>query len=461
MAWVREDLTADFAGRFALLTVQALGRSEDRRIGVQRLRCVTPTRHHADMSDVTNGDATKGMVGEPEAPVHVAVVLDRSGSMASIADDVVGGFNTFLAEQRTQPGRAAVTLAQFDGQDPFELLVDGVPLAEVTELARRAYQPRGNTPLYDAVAQMLARVDARASDEPDEDQVVVIITDGLENASREHTRDSVLSMIDDRKRRGWSFVFLAADQDAFEAGGRIGMARGSTGEWEKHSEGHREMWQKVSRNVSSYRSKDRIARSRSSERFLEQDASDRPLTPFGRLAGPEALTPRARSYWVVEGRLLAGAYPFRADPQAGEKLLRRLLDAGVTAFVDLTEQGVAGAPDEALVDYRPYLDGAGGVVALRHPIRDLGVPPADQHRVTLDAIDGLLSTGRTVYVHCWGGVGRTGLTVATWLVRHTGCDPVEALHVLDRLRIADRGAGHRPAPETREQREFVLGWSEP
>jgi hypothetical protein len=55
-------------------------------------------------------------------------------------------------------------------------------------------------------------------------------------------------------------------------------------------------------------------------------------------------------------------------------------------------------------------------------------------------------------------VGRTGLTVATWLIRHTGADPVEALHLLDGLRLADRGAGHRRAPESPDQREFVLGW---
>jgi hypothetical protein len=357
-------------------------------------------------------DATGGLTGPGEipAPVHVAVVLDRSGSMASIADDVVGGFNTFLAEQRTQPGRAAVTLAQFDGQEPFELLVDGVPLAEVTDLARSAYQPRGNTPLYDAVGHMIARVDARAAAEPDEDQVVVIITDGLENASREHTRDTVVGLIEDRRSRGWSFVFLAADQDAFAEGGRIGMTRGATHQWEKDAAGHQEMWQRMSRNVSSYRSKDRYGRTLSSERFLEQDPADRPMTRFGRLAGPEALTPRARSYWVVEGRLLAGAYPFRPDPADGEKLLRRLLEAGVTAFVDLTEQGVPGTPDEPLIDYRPHLDPAAGMVALRHPIPDLGVPAVDRHRIALDAIDGLLGAGRTVYLHCWNGVGRTGLT---------------------------------------------------
>lgn len=183
-------------------------------------------------------------------------------------------------------------------------------------------------------------------------------------------------------------------------------------------------------------------------------------TPFGTVAGTGVATPRARSYWVVEGRLLAGAHPFRPDPEAGRTRLLRLLDAGVTAFVDLTEQGLAGSGDEHLPDYAPYLGTATGAVRLPHPIRDLGVPPVDRHRRTLDAIDRALWSGGTVYVHCLGGVGRTGLTVATWLIRHAGCDPGEALRVLDRLRAADRRTGHRPAPETVAQREFVLGWQE-
>jgi hypothetical protein len=79
--------------------------------------------------------------------MHISVVWDRSGSMASIADDIVGGFNEFLGRQRGEDGEARMTLAQFDDQDPFEVLIDGVPVREVTVLPREAYQPRGTTPL--------------------------------------------------------------------------------------------------------------------------------------------------------------------------------------------------------------------------------------------------------------------------------------------------------------------------
>jgi hypothetical protein len=71
-------------------------------------------------------------------PVHTWILLDRSGSMASIADDVVGGFNEFLDRQRQLEGEARVTLAQFDNEDPFEVLIDGVALREVTDLSRAA-----------------------------------------------------------------------------------------------------------------------------------------------------------------------------------------------------------------------------------------------------------------------------------------------------------------------------------
>ncbi len=78
-----------------------------------------------------------------KTPVHISILLDRSGSMATIADDIVGGFNTFLEQQRQEPGTARVTLVQFDGQDPFEILIDGQDLESVENLDPRRYQPRG------------------------------------------------------------------------------------------------------------------------------------------------------------------------------------------------------------------------------------------------------------------------------------------------------------------------------
>ena len=136
---------------------------------------------------------------EVTAPVHISVVLDRSGSMASIADDVVGGFNEFLAEQRRVPGEARVTLAQFDSEDPFELLIDGVDLREVTDLDRSAYHPgrgpRCTTLWADDCPHRRRHRRAGSMGLPEEDQVVAIVTDGLENRS---TRSAVRRVPADR-----------------------------------------------------------------------------------------------------------------------------------------------------------------------------------------------------------------------------------------------------------------------
>jgi hypothetical protein len=206
------------------------------------------------------------------APVHVSVVLDRSGSMASIADDIVGGFNQFLAEQRCAPGTVRVTLARFDSQGPFELLIDGVDLAEVTDLARSAYQPRAMTPLYDAVGRMVARVDSGIAKRaeiglPEEDQVVAIVTDGLENASSEHTRDSVFQLIDERRKAGWVFMFLGADQDAYASGEQIAVAPGNRAYWEKTPEGVRKMWGDLSHSAELHRAKPRPQRRAEADQF--------------------------------------------------------------------------------------------------------------------------------------------------------------------------------------------------
>lgn len=204
------------------------------------------------------------------APIHVAVVLDRSGSMASIADDMVGGFNTFLAEQRSKPGQCAVTLVQFDGQDPFEVLVDGMPLAEVTDLDRSRYVPRGNTPLLDAVGRMIAHVDARLAAHPDEDQVVLIITDGFENASREFGYAQVADLIARREEAGWSFVFLGTDARVMAEAGRMGTAQANRARWAKTASGTKRMWEDASDSLSTHRSKEAYLRKMDSRRMWEE-----------------------------------------------------------------------------------------------------------------------------------------------------------------------------------------------
>jgi len=170
---------------------------------------------------------------------------------------------------------------------------------------------------------------------------------------------------------------------------------------------------------------------------------------------PTAPAPTNRSYWVVEHELAAGAYPASLDATDGSAVLR-LLDAGITAFVNLTEDLDSASVDATLNRYDALL--GDHVVVARHPIHDLDVPSADAMVDTLDTIDHLLGEGHTVYVHCWGGIGRTGTVVGCWMVRHELAHPGDVLDVLARLRKADRGAGRRRSPETCEQRTFVEEW---
>lgn len=208
---------------------------------------------------------------EKSESLHISVVLDRSGSMASIADDIVGGFNEFLARQRAEAGEARITVAQFDSEEPFELLMDGIPVREVTDLPRRAYQPRGTTPLYDAIGSMIGRIDAKSAGHDDEDQLMVVVTDGLENASREHDRSSIFSMITDRRRRGWSFMFMGADQDSYTSGARMAMARANTANWQKDREGTRKMWKDVAYSAELQRRRSREERRRRADSVFEED----------------------------------------------------------------------------------------------------------------------------------------------------------------------------------------------
>ena len=200
----------------------------------------TADRLHRDFVTGTPTTTTASTTAADADRVHVAVLLDRSGSMSSIADDTIGGFNTFVAQQRGLPGDCRITLVQFDGHDPQDVVADAVPVAELVDLDARTYQPRGSTPLLDALGTLIETIDRRTTADPDEFQLVAVITDGHENASERFTRNRIADMVTARSEAGWAFVFLGANIDSFGEAHAMGMKRGQAADWEHTGAGVRD-----------------------------------------------------------------------------------------------------------------------------------------------------------------------------------------------------------------------------
>ena len=185
-------------------------------------------------------------------------------------------------------------------------------------------------------------------------------------------------------------------------------------------------------------------------------SNDLPLAPLG-LEGPTG-----RAYWVVEGRLMAGAYPGKkGSGHMGGNVeeTQKLIDAGVNVFINLTkDQTGQGNNDTKLVQYDE--DVAGQAVVERYPVQDVGIPTAEEMLVVLDAIDDHLANGKTVYFHCWGGFGRTGTVLGCWLRRHGHATNASWQEKVNDLRLGAIDAQHRPSPEVPGQCHFVDRWPE-
>jgi hypothetical protein len=179
---------------------------------------------------------------------EIVVVLDRSGSMDTIAQSTVDGFNTFLREQQNAEGDAYITLVQFD--DRYEMDYKSIPVAEAKPLINgETFSPRGLTALFDAIGKTINELETNM------DVVFVIITDGRENASKEYKKDAVMKMIEDlEKNEGWYFLFLGANQDAIKAGGDIGIGMNKSFTYSADSKGTENAFASFSNNISNYRS---------------------------------------------------------------------------------------------------------------------------------------------------------------------------------------------------------------
>lgn len=170
---------------------------------------------------------------------------------------------------------------------------------------------------------------------------------------------------------------------------------------------------------------------------------------------PELPPPLPNSYWVEPGRLLAGEYPAAASEEGTRSRLRRLLDAGIDCFIDLTMPGELEAYDRLLPG--PYARDA--VLYLRRPIRDHALPEsAGQMEEILDEIDAALAQGRRIYLHCRAGIGRTNLVVGCWLARGGLGGEAALLRLNELWRGSARSESWPTIPETGSQAEFVRGF---
>ena len=156
--------------------------------------------------------------------VELVFILDRSGSMGGLESDTIGGYNSMLSKQKKEKtGKVSVTTVLFD--DQYELLYNQVPIEKVSPMTEKEYYVRGSTALLDAIGKTVMQVKANQDKKEIKDKVLfVIITDGMENASREYRVEQVKKLIEERKEKdNWEFLFLGANIDAIGAAKDIGI----------------------------------------------------------------------------------------------------------------------------------------------------------------------------------------------------------------------------------------------
>lgn len=205
---------------------------------------------------------------------EIIAIVDRSGSMENLVQETVGGYNNFLAEQKKAPGKAIITLVQFD--DQYQIDYEGVDVKKaplltdlnVSKIEKRAkrskklvpYMPRGMTALFDAVGKTVVAVGERLAALPEEERpgqvIVLIITDGFENASKEYSGDRIREMVEHQTNKySWTFVFMGGGDAKFQRaqGAALGVASANVAAYSSNSQGYGCMFGNISAGVTRRR----------------------------------------------------------------------------------------------------------------------------------------------------------------------------------------------------------------
>ncbi len=200
----------------------------------------------------------------------ITIILDRSGSMESVKQDTIGGFNNFLSEQQKVEGEASLSLVQFD--DQYEVVYEDRDIQTAARLTEATFQPRGSTALFDAVGRTIGAVGARlaalSEDKRPDSVLLVIMTDGFENASREFTAAKVGEMISHQRGvYSWEFMFIGANQDAVLSAQAIGIQAGAALTYAANEEGTQIAFSMVADKVRNYR----VSKDSEALRFNDED----------------------------------------------------------------------------------------------------------------------------------------------------------------------------------------------
>lgn len=212
---------------------------------------ILPTHKHTANCDKTKAE-----------PVQIICILDRSGSMRSLAEDTIGGYNSFLEKQKQEPGEATVTTVLFD--DEYEKIVDNVNLKNIPELTSSEYYARGTTALLDAVGRTIMETAGKMEKDgicPAKRRVLVIImTDGKENSSIEYNKSSVKSMIETTTNDyKWNYIFMGANIDSVSEAGSIGIQAHHAANYAHNREGVRKSFDQMDAAASEVREKGEVS----------------------------------------------------------------------------------------------------------------------------------------------------------------------------------------------------------
>ena len=218
----------------------------------------------------TNDDTGKA----PEATL-ISVILDRSGSMQSVCEPTISGFNEFLRTQQRQHdgGGALMSLTQFD--DRYEVNFVGEPIENVPELDTHSYVPRGWTALFDAIGRTIHEVEAWMRAHGWHDRVLVlIVTDGQENASKEYGFEAVRALIEQKEKDGWNFAYMGANQDSFAVAGSLSIRADFTANYDATAAGTLGSFRRMADSTLAYRSSG--SKGRSAPRFFDAGVQQTP-----------------------------------------------------------------------------------------------------------------------------------------------------------------------------------------